>query len=742
MKRCRPFLLAAMLIFAVVSFISGQSQEPHKKVLLISAYNAAFPTFENRYRGVLDGFAGRNVEVDVEFLDSKRLPSQEIQRDVADLLVEKLLRLPNYDGIIASDDNALRLVMELKSSLWPDTPLAFMGINDWDYARDVSRRRDTSGVIEKISIPETLDLMLELFPETEVIYVISDRAISGQLDLVSVMAYADRYPLTELSIKNQSFGQFALELAQLQGQYCLLLLSALQDGGGTTRSFSDSLQLIYRHSNAPIFHLWDYGLGDGIFGGKLINQYEQGRVAASMLAADLFDNHPIGDQPMIEQATNMYMFDYRQLERFAIPRWKLPPDSKVIEVPSNFFLDHIALVSSVLAVIIALSLLALLLYRSTRRMQTLATQLKESEIRFRNLFQFSPLAYLEEDFSAVKQFLDDVLSSGDQALGGYFIDHPNALEACARRIQILDVNHAALRLFRVSGMARLQNDFHRAFSGKGADLLRQKIIALYSGREQHSALGELKDLNGAGFWTNMRYVLPPGYRDNWARVYTGLENLSPILETQTRLRDSLKEKEVLIREIHHRVNNNLAMISSFLHLEMLKGGEPADNEALQNSIFRIKAMALVHQKLYSSHAAQSVEVKQYILELLSDVVLAYNRREQEVNLDVVVEGRPVRHEYLMPMGLIINEVVSNAMKHAFSQTDEPSIEVRVNSTQAEGLFMSIRDNGSGFGEEEIRRARERKSMGMLIIESLAAQLQANIQFSSDEGSSFEFRIPN
>ena len=199
------------------------------------------------------------------------------------------------------------------------------------------------------------------------------------------------------------------------------------------------------------------------------------------------------------------------------------------------------------------------------------------------------------------------------------------------------------------------------------------------------------------------------------------------------IQKSLQDKELLLKEIHHRVKNNLQIISSLLNLQ---SHQITDEKALQTikvSQNRIQAIALVHQKLYQSKQIDRVDFKGYledILEQQKDVFTVPNTfvvtsvESPEIQLDL---------DRAVPLALIVAELVTNSFKHAFKETMEPRLIVRVSITE-HGYELMVSDNGKGLPAEF--GVKEHDSLGMEIIEALKEQIGAQMDAWSDKGAHF------
>lgn len=197
---------------------------------------------------------------------------------------------------------------------------------------------------------------------------------------------------------------------------------------------------------------------------------------------------------------------------------------------------------------------------------------------------------------------------------------------------------------------------------------------------------------------------------------------------EQRLRDSLSEKETLLKEIHHRVKNNLAVISSLLYLQSRRTADPEAARALEESQRRIRSMALVHETLYRSGSLAAVEFADYARTLCDEVQRSHMVTGQ--NITVVQDAVPIQLpvDIAVPCALILNEVLVNAFKHAFPDRSRGEIRLQIRLLDERHIRICVTDNGVGATSPAARGP----SLGLTLIESLSRQIDAVYEYHSDE----------
>ena len=205
-------------------------------------------------------------------------------------------------------------------------------------------------------------------------------------------------------------------------------------------------------------------------------------------------------------------------------------------------------------------------------------------------------------------------------------------------------------------------------------------------------------------------------------------------ESQERLYASLHEKEVLLKEIHHRVKNNMQVISSLVDLQADRTQDEAMRAVLQDVMHRVRSMALVHEKLYQSPDMARVEFAEYAQSLLGYLWRAHGNTVSGVRLVLDLEPVPLPINAAVPCGLILNELATNALKHAFRGRADGEVTVSLRGGKEGQACLRVRDNGVGL--PAALDWRKAGSLGLRLVQILAAQLHAAVEVNSDEGTEF------
>ena len=219
---------------------------------------------------------------------------------------------------------------------------------------------------------------------------------------------------------------------------------------------------------------------------------------------------------------------------------------------------------------------------------------------------------------------------------------------------------------------------------------------------------------------------------------------------EERINTSLKEKDVLLKEIHHRVKNNLQLVSSLLNLQSAGIKDPVTLSKFKDSQNRVRSMALIHEKLYQTEDLSNIDFDSYIRNLVNSLFRSYGINSSRLELNIEVEQVRLGVDIAIPCGLIINELVSNALKHAFPPehllavdgdgmlTEKPSLTIYFRTFPPDLIDIVISDNGVGMPADfDITKS---KSLGLQLVNTLIEQLNGTIDFQTNHGTTITIQF--
>ncbi|MBZ2166805.1 PAS domain S-box protein [Methanobacterium spitsbergense] len=262
----------------------------------------------------------------------------------------------------------------------------------------------------------------------------------------------------------------------------------------------------------------------------------------------------------------------------------------------------------------------------------------------------------------------------------------------------------------------------------------ENITQILKGEQIKPFESQFRDKNGKIRWGFI--TLTPIIKDkSISSIMAIISDFTDRKVAENQLKTTIKEKEVLLREIHHRVKNNMQIISSLLNLQTQHvEGEETIN-VLKESQGRVKSMAMIHEKLYQSPTFNEINFKEYIRKLVSDIFYSYGIKAGTIESVLNIGDININIDTAIPLGLIINELVTNSVKYAFPQS-EGIITVKL-SSQRDQLELIIADDGIGFSEDiDIENT---ETLGLQLVTTLVNQLDGQLELTKKEGGT-EFKI--
>jgi PAS domain S-box-containing protein len=284
----------------------------------------------------------------------------------------------------------------------------------------------------------------------------------------------------------------------------------------------------------------------------------------------------------------------------------------------------------------------------------------------------------------------------------------------------------------------------RAKDGTFRTVLTNGSVITFGGRP--ASLNVLSDITDRKFMEeevrSLNRVLEQRVQERTEALSRANEQLKAEITARTNAEQeiirSLEEKELLLREIHHRVKNNLQIIASLLKLQSRFITDPNVLESIKDSQSRVRAMALVHERIYRSHNIVEINLKEYLIYLTKQIFQFYNIQNYQIGITVTMGDIMADIDTVVPVGLIMNELVSNSLKHAFPDGRKGSISIECTPQDADMLRIVYHDNGTGMPARFDWKNTE--SLGLRLVNSLVDQLNGTIDAGAGEGTTFIITI--
>ncbi|MBW2600268.1 MAG: PAS domain S-box protein, partial [Deltaproteobacteria bacterium] len=344
-----------------------------------------------------------------------------------------------------------------------------------------------------------------------------------------------------------------------------------------------------------------------------------------------------------------------------------------------------------------------------------------------------------EEAIAERERAEEVLRQSEEKYRGFFEASKDVVYITSAEGKFIDMNDSGLELF---GIKRDALDKINIAGDLYADLVDMTAFTKIINRAGYVAAHEtnLKKMDGMVFPAT---ITATAIKDSEGKI-TGYQGIirdeTNRKRAEEKIKRSLKEKESLLAEIHHRVKNNMQIISSLLSLQSKDIEDERALSLIKNCEDRIMAMSLVHEKLYLSGDLSKIDLGDYITNMATYLFQVHRVNSSVVNFSSYITDVPFSIETAIPLGLIINELISNALKHAFPGGRKGNIAVELTQdTKADEYTLTVTDDGIGFPEGIDYRNPE--TFGLQLANMLAEQLHGTMELDKSKGTSFRWMKP-
>jgi PAS domain S-box-containing protein len=303
-------------------------------------------------------------------------------------------------------------------------------------------------------------------------------------------------------------------------------------------------------------------------------------------------------------------------------------------------------------------------------------------------------------------------------------------------------NAYARNLFSVKGEEYIGSPVGPSISGEDGDRLRDLMIdeiAHDTERDPSRSITiELKETlrgNGKTIWTENKATFIRDEHGRAVGILSITRDITTRKQAEEQIQKSLNEKEVLLKEIHHRVKNNLQIIMSLINLQKSRIPNDDIRNLFSQCTTRIKAMALIHEMLYHSRDLSSIDMKDYATTLISELKSLYDAMTGSTKLELSLNSVLLGIDQAIPCGLIINELVSNAFKYAFPDRLDRQGTISVSLCERDNTVeISVKDNGIGIPAQV--NIADCGTLGLSLVTMLTKQLKGTLNMSNDGGTGF------
>ncbi|RXJ58019.1 ABC transporter substrate binding protein [Candidatus Marinarcus aquaticus] len=371
------FRLYCLLLFLTLHLFAATQKE----VLLLHSYHKGYKWSDDISNAIEEKLEHRkDINISTVYMDTKKIDTPLYYSTLLSLFKQQFENR-RFDLILASDNNALDFLNQHQEELFPNTPILFCGINNFNREM-ISNLNKVSGVVEQVDLKGNFKLISQLHPHLKKLIIINDHSKTGlgiKKDLQPLIKeYSKKFTIEYLD--DMDMNQLKNKVSKESQDTVLLFVLLFKDKTGEFFTYKQSLKHIKSISDVPIYGLWDFYLNMGVIGGLVTSAKAQGEAVAQM-AIEVLDNNNINDIPILQKSPNRYIFDYHELKRFGIDISQSLDEYKVINEPITIYKQHRNFVVLTLLIILILFIIVLIMRANIQRRKKLEKDLS-NRIKF------------------------------------------------------------------------------------------------------------------------------------------------------------------------------------------------------------------------------------------------------------------------------------------------------------------------------------------------------------------------
>ncbi|MBP9616410.1 MAG: PAS domain-containing protein [Aliarcobacter sp.] len=369
-----------ILLFSIL-FFNFLFANSSKEVLILHSYHKGYTWTDDISKAIEKTFSTykkEEIEVTTVYMDTKRIDNAAYLNSLAKLYTQQF-EGRTFDLIIASDNTAFDFMIKYHESLFKNTPVLFCGINNFDKVllEENSMKDYMSGVAEDVDLEKNFELISKLHPKLKNLLIINDTSITGYAVKRDLRPIIEKYK-NKFNIEytdNLEINNLKEKVSNLDKENSVILFVLLfKDTTGKYFTYKQSFAQVKEVSQVPIYGLWDFYLDNGIVGGLLTSATGQGE-AVSKMAIEFFEGKKISEIPIIEKSPNIYMFDYKELDKYNIDISSHTNNPTIINEPTTIYKEHSKLFMFTVLIIFILSTIVIILRANIQRREKLELEL-------------------------------------------------------------------------------------------------------------------------------------------------------------------------------------------------------------------------------------------------------------------------------------------------------------------------------------------------------------------------------
>ena len=396
MKKLTAFFLTTILTFVCILGncsdvpASEYGHEYEYRILFLSSYSYAWDMVPLQIEGIRNGISD-DIVLDYEFMDTKRFPDEASIEVFYEGLAYRMSKTESYDAIIVGDDAALHFAVEHHNDLFDGIPIIFEGVNNIQYAMEVSKDPLVTGILEASSIPNNIDFALTLYPDADTVISILDDTLTGEAERSAFYAAAKLYPdltFKEIDCSVLTTGEIMDELSAIPENTILLYQIMTEDASGKRYNNQQAVRLITSYANVPVLRMVSGGIGEGLLGGNIVSFELSGEMAAKIATDIVHGKDPAGYD--VAGSPNIYCIDEAVMRKFGLSLKLIPKDAEIINHKATFMEKyHVIIIPITLIILLLVLVIGILFWRTIKQLLlTRQLSLEKSKLAVDSTYDF------------------------------------------------------------------------------------------------------------------------------------------------------------------------------------------------------------------------------------------------------------------------------------------------------------------------------------------------------------------
>lgn len=420
-KMVRALLLCICLTLIYTTTASASVLGVKGRILFISSYSYSWDTVQMQIDGIKDTL-GMDYEIDYEYMDTKRVNDEVSMQMFYDGLAYRMSMVEPYDVVIIGDDAALQFVLDNRDGLFEGMPVVFEGVNDEALVEKALKDPLVTGIVEKLSVEENIDLALQLMPDATKVVAVLDDTVTGEAERKRFYSVADKYPeleFDELNASKLTSGALQRSLRALTDDTILIFIVMTADADGELYNSQQIGDFMLLYSNVPAFRMVEAGIGNGLLGGNVVSMYKSGEEAAKM-AMKIIGGTEVADIVPMMESPNECVIDEEIMRRYGLDINRIPDEAKVINHEAGFIERNQEAVKPVAILLGFVTLIIIWMVLDSRKKHRMVVELKEAKSILENASQHDFLTGL----SNRSKFMEDLegLIAEEKACAIFMLD--------------------------------------------------------------------------------------------------------------------------------------------------------------------------------------------------------------------------------------------------------------------------------------------------------------------------------